>query len=153
MLQDLTFGLKLLWKQKAFTLAALLTIALCIGANTAIFTVLDGVLLRGLPFPESDRLVAMYNLYPGIGVSDRGSNAIPDYLDRRKLTDVFSEVALAGDGGYDVGLANTPQRIRGQYVTPSYFRTLGVQPVLGRVFTEDEAVLGKEHVAILSEDL
>jgi len=151
MLQDLTFGLKLLWKHKVFTLAALLTLALCIGANTAIFTVLDGVLLRGLPFPDSGRLVTMYNLYPGVGVSDRGSNGVPDFLDRRKLSGVFSEVALIGDNGYDVGLANTPQRIRGQYVTPSYFRTLGVQPILGRVFTEDEALPGKEHVAILSE--
>lgn len=153
MLQDLTFGLKLLWKQKAFTLAALVTLALCIGANTAIFTVLDGVLLRGLPFPEPDRLVTMYNLYPGVGVTDRGSNSVPNYLDRRKLTDVFSEVALFGNDGYDVGLANTPQRIRGLYVTPSYFRILAVQPVLGRIFTEDEAVLGKDNVAILSEGL
>ena len=153
MFQDLTFGLKLLWKHKAFTLAALLTLALCIGANTAIFTVLDGVLLRGLPFPEPDRLVTMYNLYPGVGVSDRGSNAIPDYLDRRKLTDVFSEVALIGNDGYDVGLANTPQRIRGQYVTPSYLRILAVQPILGRIFTEEEATQGKDGVAILSEGL
>lgn len=153
MFQDVAFGIKLLWKHKAFTLAALLTLALCIGANTAIFTVLDGVLLRGLPFPDSERLVTMYNLYPGVGVSDRGANAVPDYLDRQKLTGVFSEVALIGDDGYDVGLANTPQRIPGQSVTPSYFRTLGVQPILGRVFTEDEAVLGKEHVAILSEGL
>ena len=153
MLQDLTFGLKLLWKQKAFTLAALLTLALCIGANTAIFTVLDGVLLRGLPFHEPDRLVTMYNLYPGVGVTDRGSNGVPDYLDRRKLTDVFADVALIGNEGYDVGLANTPQRIRGNYVTPSYFRLLRVQPLLGRIFSEDEAVPGKEHVAILSEGL
>ena len=153
MLQDLRFGLKLLWKQKAFTLAALATLALCIGANTAIFTVLDGVLLRGLPFPEPDRLVTMYNLYPGIGVTDRGSNSVPNYLDRRKLTDVFSEIALIGNDGYDVGLANTPQRIHGQYVTPSYFRILAVQPILGRTFTEDEATLGKDNVAILSEGL
>ena len=153
MFQDLTFGLKLLWKNKAFTLAALVTLALCIGANTAIFTVLDGVLLRGLPFPEPDRLVTMYNLYPGVGVTDRGSNSVPNYLDRRKLTGVFSEVALIGDDGYDVGLANTPQRIHGLYITPSYFRILAVQPILGRIFTEDEAALGKDNVAILSEGL
>src|SRR5215469_8344831 len=97
MFQDLTFGLKLLWKNKAFTAAALATLALCIGANTAIFTVLDGVLLRSLPFPEPDRLVTMYNLYPGVGVTDHGSNSVPNYLDRRKLTDVFSEIALMGD--------------------------------------------------------
>ncbi len=153
MLQDLTFGLKLLWKNKAFTVAALVTLALCIGANTAIFTVLDGVLLRGLPFPEPDRLVTMYNLYPGVGVTDRGSNGVPDYLDRRKLTDVFSDVALIGNDGYDVGLANTPQRIQGIYTTPSFLRILAVQPVLGRIFTEDEATLGKDKVAILSEGL
>jgi len=111
------------------------------------------VLLRSLPFPEPERLVTMYNLYPGVGVTDRGSNGVPDYLDRRKLTDVFSEVALYGNDGYDVGLANTPQRIRGRYVTPSYFRILAVQPVLGRIFTEDEATLGKDTVALLSEGL
>jgi predicted permease len=153
MFQDLIFGLKLLWKNKAFTLAALVTLALCIGANTAIFTVLDGVLLRGLPFPEPDRLVTMYNLYPGVGVTDHGANSVPNYLDRRKLTDVFSEVALIGDDGYDVGLANTPQRIHGLYITPSYFRILAVQPILGRTFTEEEATTGKDNVAILSEGL
>ena len=153
MFQDLTFGLKLLWKHKAFTLAALVTLALCIGANTAIFTVLDGVLLRSLPFPEPDRLVTMYNLYPGVGVTDRGANSVPNYLDRRKMTDVFSEVSLIGDDGYDVGLANTPERIHGLYITPSYLRILAVQPILGRVFTEDEATLGKDNVAILSEGL
>jgi predicted permease len=153
MFQDLTFGLKLLWKNKAFTLAALVTLALCIGANTAIFTVLDGVVLRGLPFPEPDRLVTMYNLYPGVGVTDHGSNSVPNYLDRRKLTGVFSEVALLGDDGYDVGLANTPQRIHGLYVTPSYFRILAVEPILGRTFTEEEATIGKDNVAILSEGL
>ncbi len=153
MLQDLIFGLKLLWKNKAYSAAALVTLALCIGANTAIFTVLNGVLLRGLPFAEPDRLVTMYNLYPGVGVTDHGSNSVPNYLDRRKLTDVFSEVALIGDDGYDVGLGNTPQRIHGQYVTPSYFRILAVQPILGRIFTEDEAVQGKDNVAILSEGL
>lgn len=152
MWQDVKLALKLLWTQKAFSLAALLTLALCIGANTAIFTVLDTVVLRGLPFSEADRLVTMYNVYPGVGV-ERGSNGVPDYLDRRKLTDVFAEVALIGYSGYDVGQDGSPQRIQGQYVTPSYFRTLGIRPVLGRVFSEDEAILGKEKVALLGEGL
>jgi predicted permease len=153
MLQDLKFGLRLLWKEKAFSFAALLTLALCIGANTAIFTVLDAIVLRGLSYPEPERLVTMYNVYPGVGVVDRGSNGIPDYLDRRKLADVFTEVALYGSSGYDVGLEGSPQRIDGEYVTPSYFRVFGIQPVKGRIFTEDEAVLGKEKFAILSERL
>ncbi|HEX5083322.1 MAG TPA: ABC transporter permease, partial [Blastocatellia bacterium] len=153
MLQDIRFGLKLLWKQKAFSLAALLTLALCIGANTAVFTVLHAVILNGLPFPDADRLVTMYNLYPGVGVTDRGANGVPDYLDRRKLTDVFEEVALIGNRGYDVGQEGATRRIDGEYVTPSYVRALKAQPLLGRTFTEDEAVQGKDRVAILTESL
>ena len=153
MLQDIRFGLKLLWKQKAFSLAALLTLALCIGANTAVFTILHAVVLNGLPFPDADRLVTMYNLYPGVGVTDRGSNGVPDYLDRRKLTDVFEEVALIGSRGYDVGQEGATRRIEGEYVTPSYFRVLKTQPLLGRTFTEDEAVLGKDRVAVLTESI
>jgi predicted permease len=153
MLQDFTFGLKVLLKQKAFTVAALLTIALCIGANTAIFTVLENVVLRPLPYPDDGRLVTLFNVYPGVGVTDRGANGVPDYLDRRKMTEVFSEVALIGDNGYEIGMSGSPGRIHGQYVTPSYFKTLGVRPLLGRTFTEEEATMGKEKVAVLSEGL
>src|SRR5271157_2170016 len=152
MLQDFIFGLKLLSKQRAFTAAALLTLALAIGANTAIFTVLENVVLRGLPFPQGERLVTMYNRYPGVGV-DRGSNGVPDYLDRRKMTNVFSEVALIEGAGYEVGMEGSAQRIEGQHVTPSFFQVLGVRPLLGRTFTEEEAVLGKEKVAVLTEGL
>jgi hypothetical protein len=92
MLQDLRFGFKLLWKEKAFTITALLTLALCIGANTAIFTVLHAVILAPLPFPEPDRLVSMGNVYPGVGVVKNDQNSIPDYIDRRQMTDVFDGV-------------------------------------------------------------
>ncbi len=153
MLQDFVFGFKLLFKQRAFTAAALLTLALCIGANTAIFTVLENVILRGLPFPHAEQLVTMYNIYPGVGVTDRGANGVPDYLDRSKMTKVFSGVALIGGAGYEVGMQGSPERIRGEYVTPSFFQVLGVRPILGRTFTEDEAVLGKEKVAVLTEGL
>jgi predicted permease len=152
MLQDFIFGLKLLFKQRAFTAAALLTLALAIGANTAIFTVLENVVLRGLPFPQGERLVTMYNRYPGVGV-DRGANGVPDYLDRRKMTNVFSEVALIEGAGYEVGVVGSAQRIEGQNVTPSFFQVLGVRPLLGRTFTEEEGVLGKEKVAVLTEGL
>ena len=93
MLQDLRFGFKLLWKEKAFTVTALLTLALCIGANTAIFTVLHAVILAPLPFAEPDRLVSLGNIYPGVGVTKSIQNSIPDYLDRRQMTDVFDSVA------------------------------------------------------------
>jgi predicted permease len=153
MLQDIKFGLKMLRKEKGFTVAALLTLALCIGANAAVFSLLDAVVLKTLPFPEADRLVMLYNIYPGAGVSDRGGNAVPDYLDRQKMTDVFEEVALVGMSGYDMGSGGVTHRIEGQYVTPSYFRVLKTKPILGRIFNDDEAVRGKEQVAILSESL
>jgi hypothetical protein len=98
-LQDLRFGFKLLWKEKAFTITALLTLALCIGANTAIFTVLHAVILAPLPFAEADRLVSMGNIYPGVGVVKNAQNSIPDYLDRRQMTDVFDSVAEYTDTG------------------------------------------------------
>lgn len=153
MVQDLKFGLKLLWKEKAFTLTALATLGLCIGANTAIFTVLHAVVLDPLPFAEPERLVSLYNLYPGVGVTEYGANAIPDYLDRKQMTDVFDAVALVGNRGYDVGAAGSPVRIEGNYVTPSYFRVLRASPILGRAFTEEDATFGNDKFAMLSYGL
>src|SRR5215831_8193407 len=153
MFQDLRFGLKLLWKEKAFTVTALATLALCIGANTAIFTALKAIVLDPLPYPDSARLVTMYNIYPGAGITDRGANAVPDYLDRRAMTDVFQSVAIFRDNGFDGGAEGSPVRIDGQGVTPDYFRTLGVAPALGRSFTEEDATVGKEKYAILSYGL
>src|SRR5215510_2049849 len=148
MLQDIRFGFVLLWKQKAFAFAALVTLALCIGTNTSVFTLLNTVVLRQLPFPDANRLVMMYNIYPGVGISDRGGNSVPDYLDRRKLTDVFDEVSLVGIRGYDVGSEGSTVRVEGEYVTPSYFRVLKTEPILGRVFTDSEAVQGNDHVVM-----
>src|SRR5579872_2537471 len=152
MLQDFRFGLKLLFKDKAFTITALLTLALCVGANTAIFTVLNAVVLNPLPYPEPDRLVTLYNIYPGVGV-DRGANGVPDYLDRKLLTDVFDSVALMGNEGYDMGQQGSPVRITGEYVTPSYFKVLRSYPMIGRAFTEEDAVIGKDKSVILSYGL
>jgi predicted permease len=150
---DLKLALKLLRKEKAFTAAALVTLALAIGANTAIFTVLKSVVLDPLPFAQSDHLVTMYNVYPGAGLSDGIANSTPDYFDRKQLTDVFDSVALIGDNGYDVGAEGSPRRIDGQYVTPSFFRVLRAAPQLGRVFSEQESVLGNEKFAVLSYGL
>jgi len=150
--RDVKFGVKLLLRERGFTLTALLTLALCIGANTAVFTVFRSVLLRPLPYPQPDRLVTMYNVYPGVGVH-RGANGIPDYLDRRQEREVFEDVALFGSSGYDVGADGAPQRLFGIYATPSLFRLLRVPPLLGRAFTEEEAALGKEKVVLLSYGL
>jgi len=153
MLQDLKFGIKLLWKDKAFTITALLTLALCIGANTAIFTVLNAVILNSLPYAEPDRLVSMYNIYPGLGLSDHGANTVPDYYDRRAMSDVFESVALVHDYGYDMGSEGSPVRVGGEKVTPDYFHVLRASAMAGRTFTSDDAAIGKGRVTILSYGL
>jgi predicted permease len=153
MYQDLRFGCKLLWKERGFTLTALATLALCIGANTAIFTVLHAVILAPLPFPEPDRLVAIGNIYPGAGITKPGQGAIGDYIDRRQLTDVFDSVALSTQAGYDAGGEGAPVRIDGAQITPSYFRVLRATPVMGRLFTEEDAVFLKNQFVILSHGL
>ena len=91
--QDLRFSLRLLRKDLAFAVTAILTLSLCVGANAAIFAVVNSVLLKPLPVPEPDRLVLMHNSYPRAGVV-RASNGVPDYYDRLRETDVFEEQAL-----------------------------------------------------------
>jgi predicted permease len=153
MLQDFRFGLKLLWKEKAFTITALLTLALCIGANTAIFTVLRTVVLEPLAFAESDRLVSVFNIYPGIQVTENGSNSVPDYFDRRQLTGIFDSVAFTQGNGFDLGSEGSPVHVEAQSVTPSFFKVLRVSPMVGRTFVEDDAVYKKDQFAILGYGL
>jgi putative ABC transport system permease protein len=149
MLQDLRFGLRLLWKDRGFALTAILTLAVCIGANAAIFAVVNSVLLQPLPVPDSGQLVYMYNAYPGAGVVG-GSTGVPDYYDRLKETNVFQEQALYNTRGVTLGGESEPQRITAMLGTPSLLRLLQVQPVRGRVFSEEDGEIGKTNKAILT---
>src|SRR5687767_6492868 len=124
--QDVRFASRLLWKQKAFAVAVVVTLAACIGANATIFSVVNAVLLRALPFPDSDRLVSLMNSYPKAGV-ERGINGVPDYFDRRRETDVFEEQALYRQRGQTVGGEGQPERLEAYQVTPSIFGVLGAQ--------------------------
>ncbi|MFQ5789616.1 MAG: ABC transporter permease, partial [Acidobacteriota bacterium] len=151
-LADLKFGIGLLYKDRAFTVVALLTLALCIGANTAIFSVIHSVLLRPLPYPDSERLVMLYNKYPKVGV-EKGSNGVPDYLDRKEQMTVFEQLALIDFSSHNIGAEGSPERVVGVRVTPSFFPLLRASPTLGRAFTEEDAQIGNEKVAILSHVL
>src|SRR5437762_5030308 len=144
---DLRVGLRLLWKDKAFTLTAALTLALCIGANTALFSVVHNVLLRPLNVPESDRIVLMGNAYPGAGAgAAAGTNSgVPDYYDRLRETDVYEEQALFNSGSQSVDQNGTPVRIRITRVTPSFFRLLRSAPALGRTFIEADGEVGNDQ--------
>src|SRR5256885_9044207 len=114
MTTDLRVGLRLLWKDKAFTLTAALTLALCIGANTALFSVVHNVLLRPLPFPDSDRIVLMGNAYPGAGVGAAVGtySGAPDYYDRLRAMNVFDGQAMYNSSSVSIDENGTPTRIR-----------------------------------------
>ena len=149
MLQDIRFGLRLLWKDRGFATTAILTLALCIGANAAIFAVVNSVLLQPLPVPQSAQLVHTYNAYPGAGVVG-GSTGVPDYYDRLRDTTVFQEQALYDTRGVTLGGNGEPQRIVSMMGTPSLLRLLQAQPIRGRLFTEQEGETGKTRKAILT---
>ena len=148
--QDLRYGARSLSKNPGFTLIAIATLALGIGANTAIFSVVNGVLLKSLPFPEADRLVVLSETSKD---EPTMSVAYPNYRDWRVRQAVFENMAarmqaggvLTGDGG--------PERVIGHWVTASFFPTLGIQPHVGRFFTEEEDQLAAERVIVLSHAL
>jgi predicted permease len=150
MLNDLRLGARLLWKDAGFTITAALTLALCIGANTALFSVVHNVLLRPLPVPESDRLVLIENLYPKAGAVDQGGSGVPDFYDRLRDTNVFEEQALFNTRNVSIDQNGTPAQIRVMNVTPSFFRLVRVGPQLGRIFSENEGETGNEKKIILS---
>ncbi len=102
LLQDLRFAGRLLWKDRSFSLTTIATLALCLAANVAIFAVVNGVLLKPLPFPEPDRLVRMFNKYPGAGVDAGGSNGVPDYFDRKRDMAALEETALFREAGVTI---------------------------------------------------
>ena len=149
LIQDLKFGAKLLWKEKALSLTVLLTLAVCVGANTAIFSVIDTVMLDPLPFHEPDRLVSVFNSYPNAG-AERAASSAPDYFYRRERVSAFAEVAQYQNSNHTVGEAGSPERVLSQRVTASFFPMLGVRPLLGRTFSEDEMDIGNEQVVVLS---
>ena len=151
--QDVKFAARQLLKEKGFFATTALTLALCIGANATIFAVVYSILLKPLPFHDADRLVAMANLYPGAGVEENGSNGVPDYYDRRGLTDVFEEVAVYRRRGRSMELDGIPQRVATREVTPSLFPLLGASPIVGRAFEESDGEVGQNDVVILSHAL
>lgn len=135
--RDVRFGLKQLVRAPAFALVVLLTLGVCMGANVAIFSVVERVLLRPLPYADADRLVTIFNSYPGAGV-ERASNAGVDYFLRRERIEVLEEVAAFQGGGATVGDAGSTDRVETMRVTASFFPLLGVEPAFGRSFTDEE---------------
>jgi putative ABC transport system permease protein len=151
--QDLRYGVRMLAKAPGFTAVAILTLALGIGANTAIFSVVDGVLLKPLPYPQPQKLVTVWGRFTGIGLpDDRNWISAPEFRDIRDLNRSFSEVAAMTDTSFDIA-GGSPERIEGATVSPSLFPMLGIRPVVGRVFTPEEAQPGRDQELLLGYGL
>jgi putative ABC transport system permease protein len=149
--QDLRYGLRVLAKSPSFTIVSILTLALGIGANTAIFTIVYGVLLRPLPFPEPDRIVQLAESYKQL--SDEMDI---DWREWKRLQDYgkpFDYMAAYTSVGYNLATGTGAEHLRGMPVSSAYFNVLGVQPVLGRDFTEEDGSVGGQRVAIISNGL
>jgi predicted permease len=147
--QDFAFALRLLRRDKAFAIAVILTLGVCLGANTAIFTVVRSVLLRPLPYPESDRLVLMYDGFPGAGV-ERAGVSVPNHYDRVALAGVLDSAALYRWNGKKVGEGAKAEGVSSMDVSPSFFKVLRTNAVRGRLFMDADGEVGKEHVVLLS---
>jgi predicted permease len=148
--QDLRYGARMLLKQPGFTLIAVITLALGIGANTAIYSVVNAVLLRPLPYPDSDRLVRLREV--GLDGSD-GPVSYLNFTDWRAQQTVFEHMGLYRGWTYNLTGTGEPRRLTAGHVAADVFAALGVQPVLGRVFTNNEDKPGGPPVVVLSHAL
>ncbi len=151
MFNDMRYGVRMLLKHKGFTFIALVTLTLGIGANTAIFSVVNGVLLRPLPFPESDRLVMVWNRADAAAGGDRTPLAVAELFDWRAQSRVFESVSAFQLRYFNYVGSELPERVRGAGVTTNLFATLGVKPVLGRDFQPEEERPGMPRVALISD--
>jgi predicted permease len=150
LLRELRYATRLLRKTPGFTATALLTLAICLGANLTIFAVMDSILLRPLPFPEASRLVTMFNTYPKAGV-DRDGSSITNYYERRGRIPAFASLSLYNFGTGIIGETGSTERAQITRVSPEFFTTLGVGPRFGRTFTEAETTYETDNVAILTD--
>jgi len=148
--RELRYAARLLRKTPGFTATALLTLALCLGANLTIFAVIDAILIRPLPFPDPGRLVTMYNSYPKAGV-DRDGSSVTNYYERRGQIPAFSSLSIYGFGTSIVGEPGSTERLQITQVSPDFFTTLGAGPAFGSVFTDTETTYQTDDVAILSD--
>lgn len=150
--QDVHFALRMLRKSPGFTAVALLTLALGIGANSAIFSVVNGVLLRPLPYADPGRLVYLYSQFPTMGFDDFWISP-PEYRELQQRARAFSSIGAWRTGRVNVAGTDNPVRVTSAIVSAEFFTTLGVPPIMGRPFTTDEDRPNGPDVAVISHGL
>jgi predicted permease len=152
--QDFRYGVRMSLKQPSFTVIVIITLALGIGANTTIFSVINSLLLKSIPFPDADRLALVW----GKQTNDPDSRNIvsaPNYQDWQRQNDVFTNMAIfdSAGKGYNLAGSGEPERVSGVRVSSSFFEVLGVKPRLGRTFLPEEETPGKHQVVVINDGL
>src|SRR5690349_1614302 len=150
--QDVRYGLRMLVKNPTLTIVAVLTLALGVGANTAIFSIVDAVLLRSLPYRDPDRLVRVFFQEPGVGLRDVRFSE-PELEDLQTRAGVFDDVTPIFEGSENVTGAGQPERVDGANGSFSYFSLLGVTPQIGRLFGSQDFVPGFAYQVVISDGL
>src|SRR6266567_6318012 len=146
LMQDLQFGVRMITKSPGFAVAAILTLALGIGANTALFSVVNGVLLNPLPYPEPEQLVTLHESKPNF---EAGSISFLNFRDWRKENTTFSMMGISRGYSFSLTGAGEPEQVPAQLVSTDFLPMLGVKPVIGRLFEEGEDEFGASPIVII----
>jgi predicted permease len=152
MQQDLLYAVRHLWKNPGYALVTVLTLALGIGANTAIFSVVNGVVLRPLPYPEPERLVFITSQFPALGFDQFWVSA-PEFIEFRERNQSFDDVGAYRSGAVNLGTQDQPRRVVSAVITSELMPVLGVAPLRGRQFSRADTLPGAEDVAALSSEI
>jgi putative ABC transport system permease protein len=151
LLQDLRYGLRVLRIHRTFAFIAVVTLAVGIGSTTAIFSVVQAVLLKPLPYPEPERIVVLFHHYRANDF--RASVSVPGFLDYRQQTALFQDIAAVRGWNATLTGRGEPERLQGFMTSASFFRAIGMFPILGRDFREEEDTPGQNRVVVLSHGL
>src|SRR6476661_6432963 len=146
---DLLYALRSLLKSPAYAAVTILTLALGIGANTAIFSVVNGAMLKPLPYPHPERLAFISSTFPNLGF-DRFWISLPEWAEFKQRNRSFQDVGAYREGSVNLGTLDRPRRVNSAIVTPELLNVLGVAPLRGRLFNEADSLVGAEDVGILS---
>jgi predicted permease len=150
--QDLRYGARMLRRNPGFAAVAILTLAIGIGANIVIFSVVNGILLKPLPFPDSQSVVTIWETFANRNVT-RGTASAAEFLDWRDMNHVFQELSASRALSFSITGGGDPERVWGSQVSGNFFRMLRVTPVIGRDFTPEDEQIGHEQVVLLSYGL
>jgi len=149
---DLRFAVRQFFKNPAFTAIAVITLGLGIGANSAVFGLINALLVRPLPYHDSSRLALLWEQFPSQGL-ERIPVSAPEYLDYEKQTHSFERIAAFNSASFNLKTGDLPERVQGAVVSPSIFPLLGVEPIKGRAFAQEEFGQGRDDVVVISERL